>query len=85
VGLRPGERLGEKLWRDTETPTATGFDRILKVEGNAAPEVNLRALMERMKPVIRLDPAQPEKYRSAGALREMLKGIMGEGKAESGK
>jgi FlaA1/EpsC-like NDP-sugar epimerase len=85
VGLRPGERLGEKLWRNTETPAATGFDRILKVEGNAAPEVNLRALMERMKPVIRLDPAQPEKYRSAGALREMLKGIMEEGKAESGK
>jgi FlaA1/EpsC-like NDP-sugar epimerase len=32
VGLRDGERLGEKLWSDNETPAPTAFDRILKVE-----------------------------------------------------
>ena len=32
IGLRPGERLGEKLWGDDELPRHTAFNRILKVE-----------------------------------------------------
>jgi FlaA1/EpsC-like NDP-sugar epimerase len=73
VGLRPGERLGEKLWWDSETPRSTPFDRILQVERKAAPSLDIRLLMEKLLPVCRFDPAQPGKYRNSGLLRRILK------------
>ncbi|MDR0719705.1 MAG: polysaccharide biosynthesis protein [Treponema sp.] len=72
VGLRPGERLQEKLWWDHETPCPTPFDRILKVEspGNAA--CNIDEVMEALRPICRFDPNHPETYRNAELLRELL-------------
>jgi FlaA1/EpsC-like NDP-sugar epimerase len=73
VGLRPGERLGEKLWWDSETPRPTPFDRILQVEGKAAPALDIHRVMEKLLPLCRFDPAQPGKYRNGGLLRKILK------------
>jgi FlaA1/EpsC-like NDP-sugar epimerase len=75
TGLRPGERLGEKLLWDFEVPAATGFDRILKVEGNAAPPLDARALMERLRPIVTFDPEQPAAYRNAELLRAELRNL----------
>ncbi|MDR3147357.1 MAG: polysaccharide biosynthesis protein [Treponema sp.] len=80
VGLRPGERLGEKLWADDENPVATAYSRILKVErvaktgaaGTSGPEAGIHALIERLRPICRLDPARPDCYRNIAALRGIL-------------
>ncbi|MDR2176822.1 MAG: polysaccharide biosynthesis protein [Treponema sp.] len=88
VGLRPGERLGEKLWSGDENPVTTAYSRILKVERakktgsgeKAGPEgtsgPGIRALVDRLRPICRLDPAQPECYRNADLLRELLTGAL---------
>lgn len=73
VGLRPGERLDEKLWGDDEEPGPTDFNRILKVERKAPHRVEIRGLIEKLRPICRLDPARSEAFRDSTLLRELLK------------
>jgi len=73
VGLRPGERLDEKLMRDSETKQPTDFDRILKLDCSEPAALNIKAIMEELRPVCRRDPAWPEKYRNAELLRNILR------------
>jgi FlaA1/EpsC-like NDP-sugar epimerase len=73
VGLRPGERLDEKLVWDFETPMPTDFDRILKVRRDEQYELDINALKEELRPICRLDPSQGEKYRDSDLLRKILK------------
>jgi FlaA1/EpsC-like NDP-sugar epimerase len=75
VGLRAGERLGEKLWSDNETPVPTAFDRILKVEEKEPPRLALRDLMQKLAPICRFDSAQPDLFRNSEQLRQILKGL----------
>jgi FlaA1/EpsC-like NDP-sugar epimerase len=72
TGLRPGERLDEKLWADNELPQATAFDRILRLEKQGKTDTDIRALMAELAPVCRLDPEKSSRYRNAGLLREIL-------------
>jgi len=73
VGLRPGERLDEKLTWDFETPMPTDFDRILKVKRDEQYELDINTLKEELRPICRLDPSQGEKYRDSELLRKILK------------
>jgi FlaA1/EpsC-like NDP-sugar epimerase len=73
IGCRPGERLGEKLWWDDEDPRPTAFDRILKVDKKSTGSGDIHDIMDQLRPIISLDPAQGEKYRDSGLLREILK------------
>jgi FlaA1/EpsC-like NDP-sugar epimerase len=73
VGCRPGERLDEKLWWDHEEPRPTPFDRILMVEKTRGAEKDIRSVMEKLRPVCRLDPGKAEQYRNSGLLREILR------------
>ena len=73
VGLRPGERLDEKLLWDFEIPHSTNFDRILKVDRNEPGRLNINAIMEELRPVCRFDPAQAEKYRNNNLLKKTLR------------
>jgi FlaA1/EpsC-like NDP-sugar epimerase len=73
IGCRPGERLDEKLWWDHEDPKPTPFDRILKVEKNIEADTDIRSLMEKLRPICRLDRYQAEKYRNSALLREVLR------------
>jgi len=73
VGLRPGERLDEKLVWDFETPEPTDFDRILKVKRDEQYELDINALKEELRPICRLDPSQSQKYRDSDLLRKILK------------
>ncbi|MDR0476225.1 MAG: polysaccharide biosynthesis protein [Treponema sp.] len=73
VGKRPGERLDEKLWWDHETPKPTSFDRILQVEKESAPVTDIGLIMEKLLPIIRLDPLQSKKYRNVELLKEIIK------------
>jgi len=73
IGFRPGERLGERLLWDSEIPGPTGFDRILKVESNEPLEIDIKTVMDELRPVCGFDPLQPEKYRDAELLRNILR------------
>jgi FlaA1/EpsC-like NDP-sugar epimerase len=73
VGLRPGERLGEKLWAGDETPVMTAYSRILKLErGRPGPGGSVRTLIDRLRPICRFDPAQKAMYRDSGLLKKIL-------------
>ncbi|MHB9290977.1 putative UDP-N-acetyl-alpha-D-glucosamine C6 dehydratase [Hollandina sp. SP2] len=72
VGFRPGERLGEKLWRDDELPSPTQFNRILKVERKRPQEGDIYELMERLRPICCFDPKNPEAYRNPQRMRGIL-------------
>ncbi|MDR1971120.1 MAG: polysaccharide biosynthesis protein [Treponema sp.] len=76
VGLRPGERLGEKLWARDENPVPTPYSRILKVEfrGRAGgSETGFAGLMEKLRPICKFDPAQGDSYRNSELLRRILR------------
>ena len=73
VGLRSGERLGEKLLWDYENGHPTGFDRILKISRDEPAELNINTIMEELRPVCRFDPAHSEKYRDGDLLKRALK------------
>jgi FlaA1/EpsC-like NDP-sugar epimerase len=72
VGLRPGERLVERLWSAGEEPRPTEYKRILRVDEKNPCSLKIRDLIEKIKPVCRRDPAQPGLYRNSRILRELL-------------
>jgi len=73
VGLRPGERLDEKLTWDFEKAIPTDHDRILRLERDGKFELDINTLKEELRPICRLDPSQPEKYRDSDFLRKILR------------
>jgi FlaA1/EpsC-like NDP-sugar epimerase len=73
VGLRPGERLDERLWSENEEPKETEYKRILRVDEKASCPLDIRKLIEAIKPVCRRDPKKPEWYRNSAKLRELLR------------
>jgi FlaA1/EpsC-like NDP-sugar epimerase len=72
TGLRPGERLDERLWSDNEIPRETEYSRILRVDRKTPGGIDLPGLMEELKPICCFDPLQPQKYRDSGLLRAAL-------------
>jgi FlaA1/EpsC-like NDP-sugar epimerase len=73
VGLRPGERLGEKLWADDENPVTTAYSRILKVESKKGrPGTAIRDLIDRLRPICSFDPAHKACYRDSALLKKLL-------------
>jgi len=73
VGLRAGERLGEKLLWDSEISQPTKFDRILKVDHTESADLDISTILEELRPVCRFDPAQAEKYRDSNLLKNVLR------------
>ena len=74
IGLRPGERLGEKLIWDTERTLETNFDRILKLtEDSQTSPLDIKAIMEELRPVCYCNGEDPDKYRNSDVLRSILK------------
>ncbi|MDR2102520.1 MAG: polysaccharide biosynthesis protein [Treponema sp.] len=72
TGLRPGERLDERLWWEDEEPEETEFKRILRVKRHKPRRTSLRSLMEKLKPICRFDPEKPGAYRNRELLLKLL-------------
>lgn len=76
TGARPGERLSEPLWSAEEEPVETGFPKIFRLRKNAPDTAqesgNPDALLDRLRPVCRFSPEQPELYRNKEALIRCL-------------
>jgi hypothetical protein len=72
VGLRPGERLGEKLWSDDEIPVETSYNRILKVDRKTPLRTDIPTLVDKLRYICKFDPAHRECYRNSELLRKLL-------------
>ncbi|MFQ3547905.1 MAG: nucleoside-diphosphate sugar epimerase/dehydratase [Termitinemataceae bacterium] len=72
IGLRPGERLDERLWSETELPVDTEYPRIKRVERKEAALRDLTSLLDKLRPICRFTPNQPELYRDKTVLRQIL-------------
>jgi FlaA1/EpsC-like NDP-sugar epimerase len=77
IGLRPGEKLDETLLSKDEMPSLTDYSRILQITKKDSSltgksEVDIHSLLEKLRPVCKLDPAQPQTYRNVEALRGIL-------------
>jgi FlaA1/EpsC-like NDP-sugar epimerase len=72
TGLRPGERMDEPLWAADEKINATEYDRILQVNREKPFVVDLKNILEQLRPICRFDPAKPQAYRNAELLRTVL-------------
>ncbi|MDR0410570.1 MAG: polysaccharide biosynthesis protein [Treponema sp.] len=75
TGVRPGEKLDEKLVSSDEKTLETGFNRILRVEKITPPTEDacaFREWIERLRPICYFDEHQSAAYRDAALLRETL-------------
>jgi FlaA1/EpsC-like NDP-sugar epimerase len=72
IGLRPGERLEEKLVADNETLEATDFPRINRLVRKQE-DLQLHAILAELKPACIMDPVRPEAYRNRRYLRGVLR------------
>jgi FlaA1/EpsC-like NDP-sugar epimerase len=73
IGLRPGERLDERLTGSDEEPHPTGENGILIVHKKRPNRHPLPELLEKLRPVCYRDRTAPASYRNAPLLRKILK------------
>ena len=73
IGLRPGEKLTEALWDETESVEKTEYRKIHRIVRGALPLADLDDLLEALYPICFFDPARPEPYRNRKILRDLLK------------
>ncbi|MDR0638345.1 MAG: polysaccharide biosynthesis protein [Spirochaetaceae bacterium] len=73
IGLRPGERLDERLCGSDEEPAPTGEEGILVVHKKPTVRPPLSVILERLRPVCFLDRNAPAAYRNTTLLRKILK------------
>jgi FlaA1/EpsC-like NDP-sugar epimerase len=72
TGLRPGEKLTEKLWSDAEIPEPTKHDKILCVKSAHLLNGKLDVLLEKLRSICFFDENQEEAYRNRRLLKEVL-------------
>ena len=72
TGLRPGERLDEKLWSYNEEPIETGYSRIFRLDRKKPLSIDTADLIEKIRPICCFDPANPLVYRNSELLRSIL-------------
>jgi len=73
IGLRPGERLDESLLSDEEMPAFTDYSRILQINRKVPLSIDIKKLLDDMRPVCMFDSEQPKVYRDSFLLKEILK------------
>jgi FlaA1/EpsC-like NDP-sugar epimerase len=76
TGLRPGEKLQERLWADGDNPLATEYPKILLLNRKYALNGKLNAVLESLRSICFLRESAPEAYRNRRMLREILKRII---------
>jgi len=64
VGLRPGEKLIEKLYSDHEKPIPTTYPKILKVTQRKSFQGKLAELLSRLHPICYFNSAQADLFRN---------------------
>ena len=73
IGLRPGEKLEEKLWSSEETPCRTEYPGIIKLRKEARPKDRMADMLERLSGICFFTPEGGSRYRNRTILRKTLK------------
>ncbi len=76
TGLRPGEKLEERLWSKDDEAKATEYPKILKLDRHYALNGQLEGVIERLDPICFFDIEKSEVYRNRKTLRHTLKEIV---------
>jgi len=71
IGMRPGEKVIEKLWTNVEDPVQTDYTRIFKVESEST-TLPVSEIVHKIQPICYMDPKNPEPYRNRHMLRDIL-------------
>ncbi len=72
IGMRPGEKVIERLWSDGEELSKTEFARINRVATESG-KLSAAAVMNSLRPVCYFDSEQAELFRNRKQLRNILK------------
>jgi FlaA1/EpsC-like NDP-sugar epimerase len=72
IGLRPGEKLIERLWAQGDTPCSTQYSKIMKLNRASAINGHLKGIIKGLKPICFFDPGCKKEYRNRQCLREVL-------------
>jgi FlaA1/EpsC-like NDP-sugar epimerase len=73
IGLRSGEKLDEILYAKNEEPCETEYNRILRIIKKEPYSIDIKTLLEQLRPVCCFDANASEYYRNIEKLREILK------------
>lgn len=73
IGLRPGEKIHERLWKDGEKPVATEHRRILEMPDIRIVSSALNNLLNALGPVCFFQEDEPQSFRNRRILRERLR------------
>jgi len=76
IGLRPGEKLDERLWDEAEAPQSTTYPKIMQLQRSGRLNGRLGPALERLRRVCYLDPACPDVYRDRRELRRILREVI---------
>ncbi len=72
IGLRPGEKIHERLWAPGESPQATEHPRIMRVVREEAHSFPLEELLSRLKPACFYTPGREDLFRNRRYIKETL-------------
>jgi len=73
TGLRPGEKLIERLWSEEDSPEETAYTKILKLKRARAINGRLNSVLELLKPICFADHDKNTIYRNRRELRKTLR------------
>ncbi len=76
MGLRPGEKLQERLWAEGDNPLATEYPKLLVLDRKYALNGKLDAVLESLRPICFFREESPQAFRNRRMLRETLKRII---------
>ncbi|MBN1797237.1 MAG: polysaccharide biosynthesis protein [Spirochaetales bacterium] len=72
VGLRPGEKLIEKLYSDHEKPVPTEYPKILKVTQRKSLQGKLADIILRLRPICYLTSGKSDLFRNSTELQSII-------------
>lgn len=76
IGLRPGEKINERLWSEKESPESTSHPGIIRIKRSHFLNGELDLLLEKLLPVCFFDATQPQLFRNKRVLRELVHSVV---------
>jgi FlaA1/EpsC-like NDP-sugar epimerase len=76
TGLRPGEKLEERLWAQGDSVRPAEFPKLLLLDRRYALNGRLNAVLDSLRPICFFREDAPKAYRNRRMLRETLKRII---------
>jgi len=73
IGLRAGERMDESLLSKDEIPSLTDYSRILQINRKTPLTIDIKSLLDELRPVCKLTVDKQELFRNSKTLNGILK------------